>query len=155
MSYGLFLSSARKDNQPIPETYPRGWVAAIYERILHGLRESKMPLVCLSPNYFGRAPCRWEWEEYVKRQDHALLGSESVAPVYFVEVPGSDEQAKCQVAPPDRSGGQMGVPIGHALPNQSDRPGPCGNNEKRFPFTHWLSMGLGGPESAAPWVAGL
>jgi hypothetical protein len=33
-----------------------------------------------------------EWEEYFKRQVHALMGHESIAPVYFVEVPGNDEQ---------------------------------------------------------------
>ncbi|MCX6880092.1 MAG: toll/interleukin-1 receptor domain-containing protein, partial [Verrucomicrobia bacterium] len=65
-------------------------------RILHGLRESKMLLVCLSPNYFASAPCRWEWEEYVKRQVHQLMGSESVVTVYFVEVPGSAEQANAK-----------------------------------------------------------
>ena len=52
-----------------------------------------MLLVCLSPNYFASQHCRWEWEEYLKRQVHQLMGSESVATVYFVEAPGSDEQA--------------------------------------------------------------
>ncbi len=32
-------------------------------RILGGLRSSKVLLVCLSPNYFASAYCRWEWEE--------------------------------------------------------------------------------------------
>jgi tetratricopeptide (TPR) repeat protein len=61
-------------------------------RILAALRSSKILLVCLSPNYFANSYRRWEWEEYVKRQVHALMGSESIATVYFVEVPGSDEQ---------------------------------------------------------------
>jgi hypothetical protein len=30
-----------------------------------------------------------------------------------------------------------------------------GTMGKRFPSTHWLFMGHGGAESAAPWVAGL
>ena len=34
----------------------------------------------------------------------------------------------------------------------SDRPCPWNDNEKRFPSTHWLTMGLGGAETAAPWV---
>jgi hypothetical protein len=55
-----------------------------------------MLLVCLSPNYFASAPCRWEWDEYIKRQVHQLMGSDSVATVYFVEVPGSDEQANAR-----------------------------------------------------------
>ena len=61
-------------------------------RILTGLRESRILLVCLSPDYFKSPPCLWEWEEYLKRQVHALMGQESIAPVYFVEAPDSDEQ---------------------------------------------------------------
>src|SRR5262249_31047261 len=60
------------------------------------LRDSKMLLVCLSPNYFASEVCRLEWEEYLKRQVHQLMGSESVATVYFVEVPGSDEQSNAR-----------------------------------------------------------
>ncbi len=59
-------------------------------RILDGLKHSKILLVCLSPNYFRSEYCRWEWEEYIRRQVHQLMGHESIAPVYFVEVPGSD-----------------------------------------------------------------
>ena len=123
-AYDVFLSYSRKDNAPIPATYPCGWVTAIRDhiladhrqfstaplriffdqheikdaddwrfRILGALKQSKMLLVCLSPNYFASPYCRWEWEEYLKRQVHQLMGSESVATVYFVEVPGSDEQA--------------------------------------------------------------
>ena len=65
-------------------------------RILGALRRSKMLLVCLSPNYFASEYCRWEWEEYLRRQVHQLMGSESVATVYFVEVPGTDEQANAK-----------------------------------------------------------
>lgn len=81
-------------------------------RILIGLRESKILLVCLSPDYFKSPPCLWEWEEYLTRQIHALMGQESVAPVYFVEAPDSDQQLNAAwaeavtrkvVAPTDRS----------------------------------------------------
>ena len=65
-------------------------------RILDGLRHSRILLVCLSPNYFDSEYCRWEWEEYARRQVHALMGNESITSVYFVEVPGSDEQANTQ-----------------------------------------------------------
>jgi tetratricopeptide (TPR) repeat protein len=65
-------------------------------RILGALRRSRLLLVCLSPNYFASDYCRWEWEEYLQRQVHQLMGSESVATVYFVEVPGSDEQANAR-----------------------------------------------------------
>jgi hypothetical protein len=121
--YEIFISYARLDNKPIPETYPHGWVTALRDqiladqrrysterlriffdtdeikdmddwrhRILGGLRSSKILLICLSPNYFKSKPCRWEWDEYLKRQTHQLIGSDSVATVYFLEVPGSDEQ---------------------------------------------------------------
>jgi tetratricopeptide (TPR) repeat protein len=61
------------------------------DRILVGLRQSKILLVCLSNNYFQRVACLWEWEEYAKRQVHALMGFESVAPVYFGDVPNRGE----------------------------------------------------------------
>ena len=125
--YDVFISYARKDNAPIPATYPYGWVTAIRDHvaadhrqfstaplriffdtheikdaddlrihILGALRHSKLLVACLSPNYFASRWCRWEWEEYAKRQVHQLMGSESVATVYFVEVPGSGEQANAR-----------------------------------------------------------
>ena len=65
-------------------------------RILGALKRSKMLLICLSPNYFASEYCRWEWEEYLRRQVHKLMGSESIATVYFIEVPGSDEQGNAK-----------------------------------------------------------
>lgn len=71
-------------------------------RILGALRQSKILLVCLSENYLGtdqdrqeskRNYCLWEWEEYVRRQVHQLMGSDSIATIYFTEVPGSNEYA--------------------------------------------------------------
>ena len=61
-------------------------------RILGALRRSKILLVCLSPDYFRSQYCRWEWDEYLRRQVHQLMGADSIATVYFVEVPGSGEQ---------------------------------------------------------------
>lgn len=60
-------------------------------RILEGLRHSRILLVCLSPDYFKSEYCRWEFEEYVQRQVHKLMGFDSFAQVYFVEVPGVSE----------------------------------------------------------------
>lgn len=60
--------------------------------ILGALRSSKILLVCLSPNYFASGPCQWEFEEYIKRQIHQLIGSDSIAQIYFITVEGSDEQ---------------------------------------------------------------
>ncbi|MCB1804956.1 MAG: TIR domain-containing protein, partial [Candidatus Competibacteraceae bacterium] len=60
-------------------------------RILGSLRHSKILLVCLSPNYFTSTYCHWEWEEYTHRQVHQQMGTDSIAAVYFVEIPGSDD----------------------------------------------------------------
>lgn len=38
------------------------------DRILYGLRYSKVLLVCLSSNYFASKYCQWEWEQFVLRQ---------------------------------------------------------------------------------------
>ena len=72
---------------PKSRTWTIGGIA-----ILGALRHSKILLVCLSPNYFQSRYCRWEWDEYIRRQVHQLMGAESIATVYFVEVPGSAEQ---------------------------------------------------------------
>ena len=61
-------------------------------RVLGALRHSRILLVCLSPNYFQSKPCRWEFDEYVGRQVHQLMGQDSFAQVYFTEVPGVSEQ---------------------------------------------------------------
>ncbi len=62
------------------------------DRILLGLRESKILLVCLSPAYIMSDYCKWEFEEYQKHEiGHACFG-EGVAPIYFVEVPGWDDK---------------------------------------------------------------
>ena len=53
-------------------------------RILGALRHSKILLVCLSPDYFRSPYCRWEWDEYLRRQVHQLMGAESVALHVFV-----------------------------------------------------------------------
>lgn len=60
-------------------------------RIVQGLRSSQILLVCLSPNYFRSEYCRWEFEEYQKHQVHARMGHDSIAPVYFAEVPAGEK----------------------------------------------------------------
>lgn len=37
--YELFVSYARKDNKPIPDTYPHGWVTAVKDFILADHRQ--------------------------------------------------------------------------------------------------------------------
>src|SRR5690349_11017798 len=51
------------------------------EKILKGLRSSRILLACLSRNYFQSPPCFWEWEEFQRRRVHSLVGGENVAPV--------------------------------------------------------------------------
>lgn len=58
--------------------------------ILAALRHSKVLLVCLSPNYFNSANCRWEWQHFLQRQGpHARGEGETIQSVRFVELPGS------------------------------------------------------------------
>ncbi|MBX7209925.1 MAG: TIR domain-containing protein [Verrucomicrobiaceae bacterium] len=63
-------------------------------RILGALQSSKILLVCLSPDYFKSTCCEWEFREYVRRQVHQLMGSDSIAQVYFIEVPGAADEQK-------------------------------------------------------------
>ncbi|MBL8829655.1 MAG: tetratricopeptide repeat protein [Planctomycetaceae bacterium] len=60
------------------------------KRIAQGLRESRLFLAVLSPNYFASAYCRREWEEYVRYEAMRQCLGEGVAPVYFIELPGLD-----------------------------------------------------------------
>ena len=115
-AYDLFISYARKDNtsgwvnalhqdiladhrahssRPLRIFFDTEAIKDLDDwrhRILGALRSSKILLVCLSPNYFSSGPCQWEFEEYIKRQIHQLIGSDSIAQIYFVTVVGSDEQ---------------------------------------------------------------
>ena len=50
-------------------------------RILRGLRESHVLLVCLSPDYLASHYCRWEWDEYRNRFVHVNAGSDTIAVV--------------------------------------------------------------------------
>ena len=59
-------------------------------RILGALEDSRVLLICQSPNYYASTFCRREWEEYLRRH---RATHESVAVVYFVEVPDSDATA--------------------------------------------------------------
>src|SRR6187200_2128393 len=61
------------------------------QRILRGLRESRILLVCVSPDYFKSPYCHWEWDEYLARQMHTLLGQDSIAPVVIVEIPDPED----------------------------------------------------------------
>ena len=106
-------------------------------RILTGLRESKILLVCLSPDYFKSPPCLWEWEEYLKRQVHALMGHDSVAPVYFVEAPNSDEQLNAAWA----------EAVGRKVVTPADRPAW----EKKWKAWHEATLDRPNRVDLKPW----
>ncbi|MGC8493457.1 MAG: tetratricopeptide repeat protein, partial [Syntrophobacteraceae bacterium] len=57
-------------------------------RILHGLRESRLLLACLSPSYLKSEYCEWEFNEYLKNELGQAYFGDGIAPVYFIEVPG-------------------------------------------------------------------
>lgn len=116
MPYDLFISYSRRDNQQgrITELVER--IKAEFapfakrelvpffdqqeihgmqdwrQRILQGLRESRLLLACLSPAYLQSEYCEWEFVEYLKYEIGHLHGFNGVAPIYFVEVPGWGEK---------------------------------------------------------------
>jgi len=61
-------------------------------RILGGLRESRLLLVCLSLAYLESEYCAWEFNEYLNHEIARSLLGEGVAPVYFVDVPGWEDR---------------------------------------------------------------
>ena len=113
--FDVFISYSRKDNQ-------NGWVTALRDlivanasvagqpvrpffdtddiggeqdwrdRILQGLRHSKVLLVCLSPNYFASGYCHREWRYFRERQGKRNLQGEgeSIQALRLVEFAESD-----------------------------------------------------------------
>ncbi len=61
------------------------------ERILLGLRQSKMMVAILSPAYFQSAYCRKEWEYYVETELAHSLPGEGIAPIYIIKHPDYDQ----------------------------------------------------------------
>lgn len=114
MPYDLFISYAHRDNARRQVTEFRDAISEDFQkfagreltiffdehdipsmadwekRIAQGLRESRLFLAVLSPNYFASAYCRREWEEYVRYEAMRQCLGEGVAPVYFIELPGLD-----------------------------------------------------------------
>ncbi|TVM30214.1 toll/interleukin-1 receptor domain-containing protein [Oceanidesulfovibrio marinus] len=92
MSFDLFISYARKDNQsnsitdfvehlkaeyqafagrPLEVFFDKNDIHGMQDwrhRILQGLRESRLLLACLSPDYFDSEWCEWEFNEYLKSE---------------------------------------------------------------------------------------
>jgi tetratricopeptide (TPR) repeat protein len=117
VNYQLFISYARIDNRHghvtelvnrIKEQYQEfaGAPLRVYfdteeilgfevwrHRILAGLRDSQLLLVCISPGYLKSDVCQWEFNEYLKHEAGRFTGGEGIAPIYLVEVPGWDKPA--------------------------------------------------------------
>ena len=116
MPYDLFISYSRHDNEqgritqlveriktdfapfakrelvPFFDQQEIHGMADWRQRILQGLRESRLLLACLSPAYLRSEYCEWEFVEYLKYEIGHLHGFNGVAPIYFVEVPGWDSK---------------------------------------------------------------
>jgi tetratricopeptide (TPR) repeat protein len=56
-------------------------------RIYRGLRNAKVMLTVLSPNYFKSPYCRMEWERYLENELTFSTTGEGIAPIYTVTVP--------------------------------------------------------------------
>lgn len=115
MSYDVFISYARKDNER-----PMGAVSALVEalvrehrrftteelavffdreeiragqdwelRLQTALRDSRLLLAILSPRYFASPWCRREWEEFVRHEVDRAAGGEGVYPVAIDETRGA------------------------------------------------------------------
>jgi len=112
MPYDLFISYSRRDNahdritqlvqriqadfadfahRDLRPFFDRDEIHGMQDwrqRILQGLRESRLLLACLSPAYLQSGYCEWEFVEYLKHEIGHLHGFNGVAPIYFVEVRG-------------------------------------------------------------------
>ena len=58
------------------------------DRILLGIRESRLLLACLSPAFLDSPHCAWEFNEYLNHEVARALIGDGVAPVYLVDIPG-------------------------------------------------------------------
>src|SRR6185312_9630301 len=112
MPYDLFISYARQDNgqhrvlqlverlnqdfeklagRPLHPFFDHHDIQGMDDwrhRILDGLRQSQLILVCISPNYLKSEYCEWEFNEYLSHEiAHGYAGN-GVAPIYFENVPG-------------------------------------------------------------------
>jgi hypothetical protein len=123
MAYDLFISYSRRDNEQgrvsqLVERIKADFAAFAgrelvpffdkrdilgmedwRHKILRGLRESRLLLVCLSPAYLESQYCEWEFVEYLKYEISHLHGFNGVAPIYFVEVPAGTIRASSSSAP--------------------------------------------------------
>jgi tetratricopeptide (TPR) repeat protein len=111
MSYDLFISYSRADNQQGQVAELKAQIESSFrsfggpnlqiffdtqaiqgmddwrQKIQRSLRESRLFLAVLSPNYIASPYCRWEWEDYVRYEAMRQCLGEGVAPVFFVTLP--------------------------------------------------------------------
>jgi tetratricopeptide (TPR) repeat protein len=112
MQYDIFISYSRSDNtknqvaklveriakefhvfagrplRPFFDTREISGGEFWQDKILSGLKDSRLMLACLSPAHLASQWCEWEFNEYQKYElARAFLG-QGMAPVYFVQVPG-------------------------------------------------------------------
>jgi tetratricopeptide (TPR) repeat protein len=116
MKYDLFISYSRRDNEQgritqlvdhikqdffpfakrdLVPFFDRDEIHGMQDwrqRILQGLRESRLLLACLSPTYLESEYCQWEMVEYLKYEIGHLHGFNGVAPIYYVQVPGWEDR---------------------------------------------------------------
>lgn len=109
-------------------------------KILVGLQQSKILLVCLSPDYFKSDNCLWEWEEFHRHKASRLIGHESVAPVYFVEAPDSDEQVNAAFAAFVNRGHYRESDLAKFIPRWKDWHAAV-SRYHRCDFTPWFPNG--------------
>lgn len=50
-----------------------------------GLREAQLLIALVSPHYLASPHCRWEWEQYVRREHSAARGDDGIVQVHLVE----------------------------------------------------------------------
>jgi tetratricopeptide (TPR) repeat protein len=118
MPYDLFISYSRLDNgegdgritelvncisrsfvalagRPLRPFFDRHAIESMDDwqnKILQGLRESRLLLACLSPSYLNSEYCKWEFVEYLKNEVGRGYVGEGVASVYFVSMSGWDDK---------------------------------------------------------------
>lgn len=116
MPFDLFISYSRKDNLNNRVTELKNQIEADYleftkeplncffdqeeikgmddwqHRLLQGLKDSHLLLVILSPNYLASLYCEWEIVEYLKYEYSRGVAGDGVAQVYFMEIPGIDDE---------------------------------------------------------------
>ncbi len=49
-----------------------------------GIRDSRLFLAFLSPNYITSKNCLWEWDEYLRREHSKARGDDGITPIFFV-----------------------------------------------------------------------